>query len=174
MLALGDQQRGVLSNERQMAIASTFSEMLDDVLGDFDKATATSPVVLLVSAPGALNFAATLAFSGLLKFKNIPHQMLAQDAISPGKTIPAEATQCEFVSLCYLTTPTEAKHKYLLRRVVALAAEAKVLSVAWTVANDQVQVQTPANAMSILPRATAKPTHPISAEEAALLSAAAI
>ncbi len=152
MLAHTDQLRGVLSSERQTAIAFTFSELLDEILADHAKTEDASPTVLLVSAPGALNFAAALAFSGLLKFKNVPHQMLAQDAIAPGKLIATAMSKVEFICLCYLTSPSEAKHKYLLRRVKALAQDAKLLSVAWSVEPDQAHVQSPASAMSILPK----------------------
>ncbi len=152
MLANNDQLRGVLSTERQTTIASTFSEMLDEILADFDKDEDIAPPMLLVSAPGALNFAATLAFSGLLKFKNVPHTMMAQDAISPGKLVETDITNVEYLCLCYLTAPSEAKHKYLLRRVTMLARNAKTISVAWSVSSDNIQVQNPASAISILPK----------------------
>jgi predicted PurR-regulated permease PerM len=155
MLAHNDQLKGKLSNERLTAIAFTFSELLDDVLADkerLDDASQPFPAVLLVSAPGALNFAATLAFSGLLKAKNTPHLMLPQDAISPGKLAGSDMSKVEFICLCYLTSPTEAKHKYLERRVSVLAQDAKVISVAWFVGSDKVDMQSPANAMSILPK----------------------
>jgi len=158
LLAQNDQLRGVLSSERQTAIASTFSEMLDEVLADYEKNSEVSSVVLLVSAPGPLNFAATLAFSGLLKFRNVPHQMLAQDAISPGRLVETDISKTEFVCLCYLSSPTVAKHKYLLRRVGAIASGASVLSVAWSMSVDHEQVQTPANASAILPRVAKEPT----------------
>jgi len=54
--------------------------------------------------------------------------------------------------LCYLTAPSEAKHKYLLRRIAALARNAKTISVAWSVSSDNAQVQSPASAISILPK----------------------
>ena len=152
MLAHKDQLRGVLSTERQTAIAFTFSEMLDEILADYEKAEVTSSTMLLVSAPGALNFAATLAFSGLLKFKNVPHKMLEQDAISPGKLVGTDISNVEFVCLCYLTSPSEAKHKYLLRRITSLARGAQIINVAWSTEGDHAQVLSPASAISILPR----------------------
>lgn len=174
ILAQQDQLRGILSNERQTAIAATFSEMLDDVLGDLDKAVPSSPAVLLVSAPGALNFAATLAFSALLKDRNIPHLMLAQDAISPGKAIAADIGQCQFFCLCYLTSPTQAKHNYLLRRVATMAGAATVLGVAWNLADDQTPVQTPANALSILPKMPAEAPQSMPQEAGTMLPAVTI
>ena len=87
--------------------------------------------VLLVSAHGPLNFAATLAFSALLKTKNISHEMLPEDAIAPGKFPQIDTAKVGFVCLCYLTAPSEAKHNYVLRRLTPLVKEARVLSVAW-------------------------------------------
>lgn len=155
MLAQNDQLKGKLSNERQTAIAFTFSELLDEIVDDRSQpkdAPETPVKVLLVSAPGALNFAATLAFSALLKAKKIRHQMMAQDAIAPGKVLGTDMSQAEFVCLCYLTSPTEAKHKYLLRRVTTLAQTVKILSVAWSVEADHVQVLNPVSIISILPK----------------------
>ena len=174
MLAYNDQLRGVLSSERQTAIAFTFSEMLDEILADYGKAEDPSPPVLLVSAPGALNFAATLAFSGLLKFKNVPHQMLAQDAIAPGKLAATDMSKVTFMCLCYLTSPSEAKHKYLLRRVTALAQGTKVISVAWSVGTDHAHVQSPSSAMSILPKPVQDSPEPVHADEAAIVPLMAV
>jgi predicted PurR-regulated permease PerM len=169
MLAHNDQLRGVLSSERQTTIAFTFSELLDEILADYGNTQEPPPSVLLVSAPGALNFAATLAFSGLLKFKNVPHQMLAQDAIGPGKLVGTDLSKVEFICLCYLTSPSEAKHKYLLRRVTALARDAKHISVAWSVGTGHAHVQSPASAMSILPKQVQESPDPAPIDEAATL-----
>jgi len=169
MLAYNDQLRGVLSSERQTAIAFTFSEMLDEILADYGKTEDHSASMLLISAPGALNFAATLAFSGLLKFKNVPHQMLAQDAITPGKLVETDLSKVEFVCLCYLTSPSEAKHKYLLRRITALSPDAKVISVAWSVGVDHAHVQSPASAISILPKPAHELPESLPHDEAAVL-----
>ncbi len=158
MRAHDDQLRGVLSTERQTAIAHTFSETLDEILADYVKTENTSQAVLLVSAPGALSFAATLAFSGLLNFKNVPHQMLPQDAIAPGQLGGLDLSSVKFICLCYLTSPSDAKHTYLLRRISARASEAKIISVAWSVESDQAHVQSPASAIVNLPKRTQEPS----------------
>ena len=152
LLAHHDQLRGVLSNQRQTAIAHTFAELLDEVLGDLDVVEDAKAPVLLVAAPGPLNFAATLAFSALLKIKNVPHQMMPQDAIAPGKLAGIDMSTAGFLCLCYLTSPGEAKHSYLLRRLSGPAPHAQVMSVAWSVGADDAKVQSPANAMSMLPK----------------------
>jgi|GEM_PF-1634090 len=157
MLANHDHLRGVLSVERQTIVAHSFSAMLDEVWPDESKEeTETNTPVLLVSAHGPLNFAATLAFSALLKTKNIPHAMLPEDAIAPGKFPQTDMAKVGFVCLCYLTAPSEAKHNYVLRRLTPLVKNARVLSVTWAGSGDHAELLSPANAASLLPATSAK------------------
>lgn len=158
MLANNDQLRGVLSVVRQTAIAHTFSEVLDEVVVNDDDNGDNPPTVLLVSAHGPLNFAATLAFSALLKTKNVPHQMLPQDAIAPGRFPKIDMSKLESLYLCYLTSPSEAKYSYLLRRISSFSKDARVISVAWSTDADHVQMQSPASVVSALPLNTIKAT----------------
>lgn len=157
MLANYDHLRGVLSIERQTAIAHSFSEMLDEIWVDDDNAGENPVPVLLVSTHGPLNFAATLAFSALLKTRGVCHQMLPEDVITPGKFPQIDLSSVEFVCLCYLTAPSEAKHSYVLRRISALVKDANVISVAWSGSADREELQSPASAVSLLPTTTAKP-----------------
>ena len=145
-----------------------------NAMADYEKAEDPSPSVLLVSAPGALNFAATLAFSGLLKFKNVPHQMLAQDAIAPDKLAASDDSNIKFMCLCYLTSPSEAKHKYLLRRITALARDARVISVAWSVETDHAHMQSPLSAVSILPKRVQEAPEPVPPDKAETLPQSAV
>ena len=155
MLANHDHLRGVLSVERQTVVAHSFSEMLDEVWPE-DTHEETAAPVLLVSAHGPLNFAATLAFSALLKTKNISHEMLPEDAIAPGKFPQIDMANVGFVCLCYLTAPSGAKHNYVLRRLTPLVKEARVLSVAWAGSGDHAELLSPANAASLLPAISVK------------------
>ncbi|MEP7174663.1 MAG: AI-2E family transporter, partial [Aestuariivirga sp.] len=155
MLANHDHLRGVLSVERQTIVAHSFSEMLDEVWPE-DTSEETAAPVLLVAAHGPLNFAATLAFSALLKTKHIPHAMLPEDAIAPGKFPQIDTAPVGFVCLCYLTAPSEAKHNYVLRRLTPLVKEARVLSVTWAGSGDHAELLSPANAASLLPAKTIK------------------
>ena len=134
--------------------------MLDEILADYETPALSSRTVLVISAPGALNFAATLAFSGLLKFKNVPHEMLPEDAIAPGKLLGTDLASTEYLCLCYLTAPSQAKHKYLLRRMTALAGDRKIISVAWSVGADQAEVQSPSNTLSFLAKFALKSPEP--------------
>ena len=160
MLANYDHLRGVLSIERQTAIAHSFSEMLDEIWVDDDSAGQFPFPVLLVSAHGPLNFAATLAFSALLKTRGVRHQMLPEEVITPGKFPQIDMSSVEFVCLCYLTAPSEAKHNYVLRRISSLVKDARVISVAWSGSTDRVDMQSPASSVSLLPTTTAKPAKP--------------
>ncbi len=157
MLANYDHMRGVLSSERLTVIANSFSETLDEIWVDGDSAVQKDVPVLLISAHGPLNFAATLAFSALLKTRGVSHQMLPEEVITPGKFPEIDMTNVGFVCLCYLTAPSEAKHSYVLRRISPLVKEARVISVAWSGSADRVQVQSPANAVSLLPTTDTKP-----------------
>ena len=157
MLANYDHTRGVLSSERLTVIANSFSETLDEIWPDDDSAAQKDVPVLLISAHGPLNFAATLAFSALLKTRGVSHQMLPEEVITPGKFPEIDMSGVAFVCLCYLTAPSEAKHSYVLRRISPLVKEARVISVAWSGSADRVQVQSPANAVSLLPTTDTKP-----------------
>jgi hypothetical protein len=101
-------------------------------------------------------------------------QMLAQDAIAPGKLAATDMSKVIFVCLCYLTSPREAKHKYLLRRITALARNAKVISVAWSAGSDHEPVQSPSSAMSILPKLGQESTKSVPIDEAATLPLVAV
>ena len=157
MLANYDHVRGVLSSERLTVIATSFSETLDEIWGDGDSAAQKDVPVLLISAHGPLNFAAALAFSALLKTRGVSHQMLPEEIITPGKFPEIDMANVGFVCLCYLTAPSEAKHSYVLRRISSLVKDARVISVAWSGSADRVQVQSPANAVSLLPTTDTKP-----------------
>jgi predicted PurR-regulated permease PerM len=156
MLANYDHMRGVLSTERLTVIAHSFSETLDEIWVDGDSAAQKDVPVLLISAHGPLNFAAALAFSALLKTRGVSHQMLPEEVITPGKFPEIDMTNVGFVCLCYLTAPSEAKHSYVLRRISSLVKDASVISVAWSGSADRVQVQSPANAVSLLPTTDTK------------------
>ena len=153
MLANNDSLRGVLSIERQTTIVHSFSEMLDDVWPKNDGAT-DDAAVLLISAHGPLNFAATLAFSALLKTKNIRHQMLPDGVLTPGKFPNINLENVQFVCLCYLTAPSDPKHNYILRRLTPMVNNARVISVSWSGTENSSQLQSPAHAISLLPQTT--------------------
>jgi predicted PurR-regulated permease PerM len=115
MLAHLDQQRKILTREQATTIAHTFSNMLDEILPDNENPESQSVNLVLVSGYGALNFAATLALSALLKDKGVPHEMLPEDALLPGKEYDVPQTT-GVVALCFLTPPSTVQLNYLNRR----------------------------------------------------------
>ena len=150
LLANNDQLRGILSLERQTSVVQSFSEMLDDLISGAEEDLNKSALTVLISPPGVLNFAATLAFSALLKLKAVPHLMLGQDAIAPGKFHQIDVTNTKWVCLCYLTSPSEAKHNYVLRRLSGQLSSAKVIGVTWAKSATGMDLQTPESFLSIM------------------------
>ncbi len=150
LLANNDQLRGVLTLERQTLVVNSFSEMLDDLMPDAKEDLDQSTAFVLISPPGVLNFAATLAFSALLKLKAVPHLMLGQDAIAPGKFPQIDATDTKTVCLCYLVSPSEAKHNYVLRRLSGHLASAKLIGITWAKSDVGIDLQTPESFLSIV------------------------
>ncbi len=152
LLANDDHLRGVLSPERVTSVVNSFSEMLDDLLPDNEQDPILVVPTVLISPPGVLNFAATLAFSALLNLKGIKHHVLPQDAIAPGKFPDIDLTNIKWVCLCYLVTPSQAKHNYVLRRLAGRCLSAQLIGVAWSKVDAGLELQTPLNAMSIFPK----------------------
>ena len=150
LLANNDQLRGVLTPERQTTVVNSLSEMLDDLMPDNEADINQSAVTVLISPPGVLNFGATLALSALLKLKSVPHLMLAQDAIALGKFPEIDLTKATWVCLCYLVSPSEAKHNYVLRRLAGHFPSTKILGVAWSKAATGMELQTPQSVLSIM------------------------
>jgi len=155
LLAQQDQQRGVLSRDALTSIAHTFSEALDEIWSEAGEPDDETAPVILVAAHGALNFAATLAYSAYLTERSVPHRMLGQDAIQPGKFPDLAEAPIEAVCLCYLSAPSEAQHAYVVRRLKAQIRDAQLLSVAWSGAAERQGLLAPANATALLPSAGA-------------------
>jgi predicted PurR-regulated permease PerM len=151
LLAHRDHLRGVLDKARETAVAHTFSQMLDEVWPEEPEGDENEVEVLLIAAHGPLNFAATLAFSAYLRAKHIRHVMLPQDAIAPGKLPPLDPSSTRFLCLCYLSAPSEAQHRYVLRRLESKLPREAIISVAWDTSADRAQLQTPVNAATLLP-----------------------
>ena len=158
LLAQNDKDRKVLTPDREVAVVTTYSELLEELWpGAATDADAASPV-LVVSAHGALNFAAALSFSALLRYKNVPHRLLPEDAVQPGKFPEELAEGGGIVCLCYLIAPSPAKYAYLERRLAARLPEARIIGVAWKDNDGANAVLKPEHALALLPSApSAKP-----------------
>ena len=158
LLAQYDKTRKVLTPEREVAVVNSFSQLLTDVWPENDdKPDAASPVILM-AAHGALNLAATLSVSALLRLKGIPHRLLPEDAIAPGKFPEDMAKGAEFVCLCYLQSPSVAKYSYLEKRIAARLPGARILGLAWRDTEDGRTMINPEHAITMLPGASEQNT----------------
>lgn len=151
LLAQHDKDRKVLPPDREISVVSTYSQLLDDVWPAADAKSDAASSVLLISAHGALNFAATLSVSAFLRLKHIPHRLLPQEAITPDKFPEDQAKGAQFVCLCYLQAPSAAKYSYLEKRISMRLPEARVLGLAWRDTEDGRTMINPEHAAAMLP-----------------------
>ena len=148
LLAQYDRDRKVLDAEREVAVVTTYAELLEELWPKASEAEAGK--VLVVSAHGALNFAAALSVSALLRLKHVPHRLLTPDAAQPGK-FPEDAGSAAFVCLCYLKAPSAAKYAYLERRIAQRLPEAKIIGLAWKDVEGARPMIRPEHAIALLP-----------------------
>jgi predicted PurR-regulated permease PerM len=140
MMAYRDQERKILTKAQAVTIAQTFSETLDELFDDVSSTADAKKEIALVPGYGSLNFAAALALSAVLTSKNIPHVILGEDALSPGKEyeLPADTKK---LAICYLMAPSTSQQKYLARRAQHRWKNASIQSVVWRneLTNDDVR-----------------------------------
>lgn len=152
-LAQADAARGVLSKSGANELAITFSDAIEEIWADVPVIESVQPPVIVVAQPGVLNFAAAVAFSALLALKSVPHQMLAQDALTQGGFPELDATALGHVCITGLQAPSQATIRYLERRIAPHVGQARFLNVAWYAAEDRPDVHMPVSALSLLPPA---------------------
>lgn len=158
-LAQTDADRKVLTPEGEVGVVSAYSEMLEDLWPEQDaKADAASPVAVL-AGHGALNFAAALSVSALLRLRNVPHRLLPPEAVQPGKFPDELAQGVRILWLCYLTAPSEAKYAYLERRIRARLPDARITGLAWTDSEGAHPMVNPEHALAMLPADVMPPSH---------------
>ena len=151
LLAQHDKTRKVLTPEREVAVVTSYAQLLTDLWPETDaKSDASSPVIV-IAAHGALNFAAALSVSALLRLKGVPHRLLPEDAITPGKFPEEMAKGAEMVCLCYLQAPSVAKYTYLEKRIAARLPKARILGLAWKDTEDGRTMINPEHAVTMLP-----------------------
>lgn len=165
LLAQADKDRNILRPDREVALVNAYAELLEELWPERDEKQDAASTVLLVSAHGALNFAAALSVSALLRLKHVPHRLLPHDAILPGKFPELTAEDTSIACLCYLIAPSEAKYAYLERRIAHRLPEAKVLGLAWTDKEGARPMMSPEHALALLP-ASAAPQPTATAEKA--------
>lgn len=150
LMAKHDQARGVLDKQGANHVATTFSETMEEVWADMPELR-NSDRVLLIANHGALNFAATVAFSAMLRLRQIPHRMLPQDAISPGKMLDVDDEDVTCVCFCSLSAISAAQLSYVGRRLRHHLPKARIFNVAWTGTAQRDDLQSPSHVASMLP-----------------------
>ncbi|WP_421696048.1 AI-2E family transporter [Aestuariivirga sp.] len=155
LLAQSDKQRQVLTPPHELEIVTTYSELLEELWPERSKASEAAAPVIVVAAHGALNFAAALSVSALLRLKHVPHRLLPSDAIEPGKFSDELAQGARFVCLTYLTAPSAAKYAYLEKRLAARLPDAQILGLAWRDVEGARSMLAPDHALAMLPMAEA-------------------
>lgn len=156
LLAQADKEREVLTSEREVALVTAYSQLLEELWpeGEAETESQPPPTVILISAHGALNFAAALSISALLRLKHVAHRLLPHDAILPGKFPEQLGKGMGIACLCYLTAPSEAKYAYLERRIALRIPGAKILGLAWTDRDGARAMINPEHALTLLPPAS--------------------
>lgn len=148
LLAQNDRDRKVLGPEREVAVVNAYAELLEELWPEAPPGEAGK--VLVAAAHGALNFAAALSVSALLRLKHVPHRLLPPDAVQPGK-FPEDAGSAAFVCLCYLKAPSTAKYAYLERRIAQRLPDARIIGLAWKDIEGARPMIRPEHAVALLP-----------------------
>jgi hypothetical protein len=158
LLAQNDKIRRVLTEDREVTVVSAYSELLEEIWPEADPAHDAASPIVVIAAHGALNFAAALSFSALLRLKGVPHRLLPPDAVQPGRFPDDLAGGAAFACLCYLTAPSEARYAYTEKRIVARLAKARILGVAWRDVDGAHSMLAPEHALALLPAPEASST----------------
>ncbi len=157
MLAQHDKDRKVLTPDREVAVVTTYSQLLEELWPANDMKAEAASKVIIIAAHGALNFAAALSVSALLRLRNVPHRLLPQDAIQPGKFPDNLAEGASFACLCYLKAPSNAKYTYLEKRIQTRLPQAKIIGLAWADSEGGRSMVNPEHAVTMLPAASKEP-----------------
>jgi hypothetical protein len=151
LLAQTDKDRQVLTGEREHGVVTAYSELLEELWPEASPEEDRASPVLVVAAHGCLNFAAALSVSALLRLKRVPHRLLPQDAVQPGKFPEEMAEGAGFVCLCYLKAPSAAKYAYLEKRLAGRLPKAKIIGLAWQDSEGGRTMIDPEHALALLP-----------------------
>lgn len=154
MLAQHDKDRKVLTPEREVAVVTAYSQLLEELWPAGESRTDADSKVIIIAAHGALNFAAALSVSALLRLRKVPHRLLPQDSIQPGKFPDDLAEGATFACICYLTAPSNAKYTYLEKRIQARLPQARIIGLAWADDEGGRSMVNPEHAVTMLPGTT--------------------
>ena len=118
-LADSDRIERRVDDDKLAQIAHQFSDVLEDgfVPDAIEAGRRDFSGLVLVPAPGVINFAATVALSASLSAAGISHKMLDEDAASPLVANAEIFREAKAVYLCFLSEPTADKLSFVTRRM---------------------------------------------------------
>ena len=132
-LADDDRQSKRLDHAGQAELVTGFSQVIEDVFvtdGEVE-GSRSNDMVLMLPAPGLLNFAATVALSASFSAAGIPHRMLSEDATSPLSTTQFDAGKARVAVVVWLVDPQGERAEFMKRRVRSKFGDLPLLSAAW-------------------------------------------
>ncbi len=139
MIAEGDRLQNRLTSVDQTTLATEFSAVLEDIFvvdGDVEGSTEDTSILLL-PAPGALNFAAAVALSASLSAAGLAHKMLEEGASSPlaGTANSTDGTLA--LVLVYLVDPPAERVEFMRRRLKSRYGAIPMLVAGWFASADE-------------------------------------
>ncbi len=138
MLAENDRTQRRLSTSDLTHLATEFSAVLDGVfVSDADTAGSTEDsTILLLPAPGSINFAATTALSASLSAAGVPHKMLDENASSPLSGDAGQTDKTQALVLVYLVDPPAERVEFMRRRLKGKFGTLPMIVAGWYASSD--------------------------------------
>ena len=138
MLAENDRLQRRLSTIDQTSLSIEFSAVLDAVfVSDTDNPGSTEDrSILLLPAPGSINFAATTALSASLSAAGVPHMMLDENASSPLTGSGGSIGQTQALVLVYLVDPPAERVDFMRRRLKGKFGTIPMIVAGWFASNE--------------------------------------
>jgi predicted PurR-regulated permease PerM len=139
LIAEGDRLQRRLSTSDQNELATEFSAVLDSVfVADVDAAGSTEDrSILLLPAPGGINFAATSALSASLSAAGVPHKMLDENASSPLSDHSGGIADTKALVLVYLVDPPAERVDFMRRRLKGRFGAVPMIVAAWFASSEE-------------------------------------
>ncbi len=139
LLAERDRVQHRLTTADQSSLATEFSAVMDTVfVADSELAGSTEDrSVLLLPAPGSINFAAAIALSASLSAAGISHKMLDENASSPLSGIGGTLDQTVALVLVYLIDPPAERVDFMRRRLKGKFDTLPLIVAGWFAAGNE-------------------------------------
>jgi predicted PurR-regulated permease PerM len=139
LLADADRFQRRLSHLDQTELAIEFSSVLETVFvaDDDHEGRRDDDTVLIVPAPGQINFAATVALSASLSAVGISHRMMDESAASPLSAADHDSDKTKLIVLSYLTEPPAGRVEFVQRRLKGKFGETPLIVASWFATSEE-------------------------------------